>query len=69
MGIIIDRYCLQRVVDIMEGKVELSEQEMKNVIDQLKRKIFIDQQKEQGGAGGRPRREKKIVDFDLDNGF
>ena len=70
MAIVIDRYCLQRVVDILEGKVELSDQELANVIGQLRRKIAIDQQKEQGtGIGGRPRKEKKILDFDLDNGF
>lgn len=64
MAIFIDRYCLQRLIDVLEGKVVLSDEERANLISQHKRKIQLERDREEGkNLGGRPKKARFIVNM------
>lgn len=62
MAIFLDRYCLQQLIDVIEGKIILSDEERENLVSLHRRKIQIERDREEGkNLGGRPRKKPFII--------
>jgi uncharacterized membrane protein YdbT with pleckstrin-like domain len=53
-----DRRCMQRNLDIVEGKHIIDEETKQNTVRQIKRLIQVDKDVESGDLCGRPRKKR-----------
>jgi len=56
--VVCDRKVMQRLVDVLEGKLVIDEETRENTLRQVKRLIQVDKDVESGVLCGRPRKKR-----------